>query len=216
MKFLHFRAEEFIFVNMFGTQNKMSFLGKKLLHYLAAIGLFFLELFKIAVLAGVTIALIRYYLFKPFYVKGASMEPNFYEKEYLIIDELSYRFREPSRGEVVVFRYPENPKEYFLKRIIGLPGETIKVSDGKVMIYNTEHPEGLVVNESYLLKNLKTEGGRIIALNDNQYFMMGDNRPNSYDSRRFGPVDRSLIVGRAWFRGWPFSRVQVFKTPEFN
>lgn len=186
------------------------------MRYLAATGLFFLELFKIAVLAGVTIALIRYFLFKPFYVKGASMEPNFYEKEYLIIDELSYRFREPQRGEVVVFRYPENPREYFLKRIIGLPGETIKISSGKVLLYNNEHPEGVVINETYLPKNLKTEGRRTIVLNDSQYFVLGDNRSNSYDSRRFGPIDRDLIVGRAWFRGWPFSRLQTFDTPEFE
>src|SRR3990167_3725877 len=98
---------------------------------LTAAALFFLELVKIALLALVTILLIRYYLFKPFYVKGASMEPTFYEKEYLIIDEITYRFREPERGEVIVFRYPENPKEYFLKRIIGLPGETIKITEGK-------------------------------------------------------------------------------------
>ncbi|PIT88043.1 MAG: signal peptidase I [Candidatus Magasanikbacteria bacterium CG10_big_fil_rev_8_21_14_0_10_36_32] len=201
---------------MFGKQPKIPLVGKKALHYLASAGLFLLELFKIAVLAGVTIALIRYYLFKPFYVKGASMEPNFYEKEYLIIDELSYRFREPERGEVVVFRYPENPKEYFLKRIIGLPGETVKISNNRVMLYNAQHPEGFVINETYLPKNLKTEGERTIALNENQYFMMGDNRPNSYDSRRFGPVERNLIIGRAWFRGWPFSRMETLDTPIFD
>lgn len=190
--------------------------GGKILRWLAAAGLFILELLKIAVLAGVTIALIRYFLFKPFYVKGASMEPTFMAKEYLIIDELSYRLREPQRGEVIVFRYPENPKEYFLKRIIGLPGETVKIGGGKVLIYNKERPEGVEVDESYLPKNITTEGDRVIALNENQYFVLGDNRPNSYDSRRFGPVDRGLIVGRAWLRGWPFNRAEVLKTPSFD
>lgn len=182
---------------------------------LSAAGLFLLELVKIAVLAGVTIGLVRYFLFKPFYVKGASMEPNFYEHEYLIIDEISFRLREPHRGEVVVFKYPEDPKEYFLKRIIGLPGERVKIVEGRVVIYNAEHPEGLEIDESYLPKDLKTEGEKIITLGSDEFFVLGDNRPNSHDSRRFGPVDRSLIVGRAWFRGWPLNRMQTFDTPVY-
>lgn len=201
---------------MENSNEKWAEVRKKVLKFLASAGLFIFEMVKIAVLAGITIGLIRYYLFKPFYVKGASMEPNFFEKEYLIIDELTYRFREPQRGEVIVFRYPENPKEYFLKRIIGLPGETIKISGGQVVIYNGDHPEGVTIDESYLPLDLLTEGDRVIKISDTQYFLMGDNRPNSYDSRRFGPVDSSLIVGRAWLRGWPISRAQTFKAPEFN
>jgi len=183
--------------------------------YLAGAGLALLEFVKVAVLAGITIALVRYYLFKPFYVKGASMEPNFYDHEYLIIDELSYRLHEPQRGDVVVFRYPNNPKEYFLKRIIGLPGERIKVSEGIVTIYNDAHPEGMTVKENYIPTDVATEGEKIMSLNKNQYFMMGDNRPNSFDSRRFGPVDEDLIVGRTWLRGWPLNRIQIFETPTY-
>jgi len=195
-------------------KHKLSSLSGAAAKSLAAAGLFFLELVKIALLALVTILLIRYYLFKPFYVKGASMEPNFKESEYLIIDEISYRFRAPERGEVIVFRYPENPKEYFLKRIIGLPGETVKVAEGRVYIYNQSHPEGLMISEEYLPGNLLTAGEKTTLLGQNQYFVMGDNRDNSYDSRRFGPVDKSLIVGRAWFRGWPFSRMEILEKPE--
>jgi len=183
---------------------------------LTAAALFFLELVKIALLALVTILLIRYYLFKPFYVKGASMEPTFYEKEYLIIDEITYRFREPERGEVIVFRYPENPKEYFLKRIIGLPGETIKITEGKIYIYNQTHPEGVAIDEKYLTDSVKTSGDKIKVLGKNEFFVLGDNRENSYDSRRFGPVDRSLIVGRTWFRGWPLNRMQILEKPDFQ
>ncbi len=189
---------------------------KTVMRWLANAGLFLLEFIKIAVLAGVTIALVRYFLFKPFYVKGASMEPNFEDHEYLIIDEVTYRFNEPQRGDVIVFKYPENPKEYFLKRIIGLPGERIKISGGQAIIYNDRYPEGTAVEESYLPKDLMTEGEKIITLNKDQYFVMGDNRPNSFDSRRFGPVDRGLIVGRVWFRGWPVSKMQFFSTPEFT
>ncbi len=183
---------------------------------LGAAGLFILELIKVAVLAGITIALVRYYLFKPFYVKGASMEPNFHDHEYLIIDELSYRFRPIERGEVIVFKNPNNPKEYFLKRIIGLPGERVKVAEGQVTVYNEAHPEGTELHEIYLPKDLLTVGEKVTVLKDNQYFVLGDNRDNSYDSRRFGSIDRSLIVGRTWFRGWPLSRMQVFKVPVFN
>ena len=197
-------------------KNKLSNVWGVATKSLAAVGLFFLELVKIALLALVTILLIRYYLFKPFYVKGASMEPNFYEKEYLIIDEITYRLRSPERGEVVVFRYPENPKEYFLKRIIGLPGETVKVSEGRVYIYNQEHPEGVQISETYLDTSEVTVGEKITVLGKSQYFMLGDNRDNSYDSRRFGPVDKNLIVGRTWFRGWPLNLMQILENPRFS
>lgn len=183
---------------------------KKIINFAISAGIFILEMVKVAVLAGITIALIRYYLFKPFYVKGASMEPNFHEKEYLIIDELSYRFREPVRGEVIVFRYPEDPKEYFLKRIIGLSGETLKITEGKIYIYNTENPEGFELKENYLPDDLITEGDKIFKIGENQVYVLGDNRPNSFDSRRFGPIDRSLVVGRAWLRGWPLNKLTIF------
>jgi len=180
-------------------------------------GIFFLEIVKVAVLAGITIAFVRYFLFKPFYVKGASMEPNFYEHEYLLIDELSYRFREPVRGEVIVFRYPDNPKEHFLKRIIGLPGERIKIVEGEVIIYNQDYPEGYSIEEKYLPDDLATLGGRPkIELGLDEYYVLGDNRNNSYDSRRFGPITKEYFVGRTWFRGWPFDRVQTFHAPEFD
>lgn len=179
-------------------------------------GLWLLEFLKIAIVAGVTIVLVRYFLFKPFYVKGASMEPNFYDHEYLIIDEITYRLRDPSRGEVIVFHHPENPKEYFLKRIVGLPGERVRVSNGQVTVYNRAHPEGVVVEEHYLDETVATSGDTIITLSPDHYFVLGDNRNNSYDSRRFGPVERGAIVGRAWFRGWPVPRMQTFDAPAFN
>src|SRR3989339_792475 len=111
-----------------------------------------------------------------------------------------------------LLHYPNNPKEYFLKRIIGLPGERIKISEGVATIYNDEHPEGFAVKEDYIPSDVTTEGEKIMSLSKNQYFVMGDNRPNSFDSRRFGPVDENLIVGRTWLRGWPLNRIQVFET----
>ena len=205
-------------LTFFMTDQKENFttvMLRYLRRYLAGAGLALLEFIKVAVLAGITIALVRYYLFKPFYVKGASMEPNFYDHEYLIIDELSYRLHQPNRGEVVVFKYPNNQQEYFLKRLIGLPGERLKISENKVTVYNDAHPEGLLLNESYLPKEIVTEGEVNISLGKDQYFVMGDNRENSFDSRRFGKVDASLIVGRTWLRGWPLNRIQTFSAPQY-
>lgn len=184
-------------------------------HIIGTVGLFFLELVKIVVLAGITIALVRHFLFKPFYVKGQSMEPNFFSGEYLIIDELTYRFREPERGEVFVIKAPlVTTKDYYLKRVIGLPGERVKIEDDTVIIYNEDHPKGLVLDESYLVE--ETPGSVNYTLGPDQYFVMGDNRDASFDSRRFGPIDRTSIIGKAWLRGWPFTRVGLFDTPDYN
>ncbi|HAZ29093.1 MAG TPA: signal peptidase I [Candidatus Magasanikbacteria bacterium] len=183
---------------------------------LGKVGLFFLEFIKVALLAGLTIGLVRYFLFKPFYVKGQSMVPTFYEREYLIVDEITYRFREPERGEVIVFRAPIDEKDFYLKRVIGLPGERVRVDDNKIVIYNEKYPEGVVVEESYLPISKKTSGSVIFTLGADEYFVLGDNREASFDSRRFGPIPRSDIIGRTVFRGWPFSRISTFSTPEYN
>lgn len=181
-----------------------------------AVGLFFLEIIKVALLAGITIGLVRYFLFKPFYVKGQSMESTFFENEYLIIDELSYRFREPIRGEVVVFRSPTNPEDFYLKRIIALPNERVKIEDFKVIIYNSEYPQGVVLKEDYLDLEAQTFGSRTWDVGSGQFFVLGDNRTASFDSRRFGLINQDEIVGRTFFRGFPFTRVGTFETPEYN
>lgn len=181
---------------------------------LAVAGLFFLELVRVALMAGLTIGLIRYFLFKPFYVKGQSMEPNFTEHDYLIIDELTYRFRPPERGEVVVFRAPTVQKDYYLKRIVGLPGERIKVDDNRVIVFNSVHPQGMVMQEDYLTE--PTAGSVTVTLGPDQYFVLGDNREASFDSRRFGPINRSAIIGRTWLRGWPPTKIQLFNSPAYN
>lgn len=177
------------------------------------------ELVKVVVISLAIIIPVRYFLIQPFYVKGASMEPNFHDHEYLIIDELSYRFAEPKRGDIVVFRYPKDPQEYFIKRVIGLPGEKVEIKDGQVFIYNQEFKNGVVLDESYLSPDLKTYssvGTDSVTLSPNEYFVLGDNRNSSKDSRSFGPVDRSFITGRVVFRGWPFSKLTVFQTPSYQ
>jgi signal peptidase I len=176
---------------------------------------FFLFVWEIVKVVSISLAIIlpvRYYLIQPFYVKGASMEPNFHDHEYLIIDEISYRFKPPIRGQVIVFRYPKNPQEYFIKILIALPGEEVQIKDGKVTIYNSEKPEGFVLNESYLPASLETldNNGAKIEVGPNEYFVLGDNRNASKDSRSFGPVDRTFITGKVLFRGWPLEKITIF------
>lgn len=179
-----------------------------------AISEFFWEMVRVAIISLAIILPVRYFLIQPFYVKGASMEPNFYDHEYLVIDEISYRFNNPQRGDIVVFKYPKDTKQYFIKRVIGLPGEKIKIQDNSVYINGTK------LNESYLPPTTETvlplRGYSDIELASDEYFLLGDNRGQSLDSRIFGPVKRNLVVGRTWIRGWPFSRVTVFNTPEYR
>jgi signal peptidase I len=163
---------------------------------------FFAELVRIVAISLAIIIPVRYLLIQPFYVEGASMEPNFHDNEYLIIDEISYRFNDPQRGDIIVFRYPRNPQEYFIKRVIGLPGEKIEIKDGRIYIYNLENPEGFVLEESYLDPDLKTYGNfteNPVELKEDEFFVLGDNRNSSRDSRVFGPVDKSFITGRVFF-----------------
>jgi signal peptidase I len=177
---------------------------------------FFLELVQVVAISLAIIIPVRYFLVQPFYVKGASMEPNFFDHEYLIIDELSYRFHQPGRGDIVVFHYPNDPKNYFIKRVIGLPGETVEIADGKVKIYNDKYPNGMILDEHAYLDDVYTAQTRRETLKADEYFVLGDNRPSSLDSRYFGPISMKVIVGRVWVRGWPLDRWKVFNPPSYN
>lgn len=174
------------------------------------------EVIRVGIIALAIILPVRYFLIQPFYVKGASMEPNFHDHEYLIINEIGYRLTEPGRGDVVVFRYPADPSDFFIKRVIGLPGEKISVADGIIRIYNAANPQGFVLNEPYLDATVKTLGTRDAQLASDEYFVMGDNRENSLDSRIFGPLQKKFIVGRAWVRGWPFAKAGFIEQPLYT
>ncbi len=182
--------------------------------FFAAAGIFFLEVIKVVILAAITIIAVRSFLFKPFVVEGQSMQPNYFEKEYLLIDELSYHLRAPERGEVIVLRAPIIQKEYYLKRVVGLPGERIKIENNKVIIFNDQYPQGKVIEENYLTQS--TSGTTTVQLGPDEYFVMGDNRGESYDSRKFGPIPKNSIVGRTWIRGYPFNRITLFHAPTYN
>lgn len=178
--------------------------------------LFLFDTLKIVIISLAIVLPLRAYVVQPFYVKGASMEPNFHDHEYLLIDEISYRFNEPQRGDIIVFRFQDAEKSFFIKRIIGLPGEKIVLDSGAVMIYNQEHPNGFKLDESlYLPLDTITSGQIELTLEADKYFVMGDNRVSSLDSRRFGSIKRSSIIGRTWLRGWPIDKFKVFKTPTY-
>lgn len=182
--------------------------------FMKSAGLFFWEVAKILIIAYAIIKPIHAFVIQPFYVKGASMEPTFRNNEYLIIDELSYRFHEPRRGDVVVLHNPFQHDEYLIKRIIGLPGERIVISQGQVTIYSTAHPQGVLLNQSkFLAASVFTSGELDTTLSSQQYFVLGDNRPASLDSRSFGPVNRKHIVGRTMLRAWPVTRISTFSSP---
>lgn len=190
--------------------------------------MFALDFLKVVIIALAIILPIRYFIFQPFIVQGSSMEPNFSNGQYLIIDEISYRFQEPKRGDVLVLVPPrsttEGKKEYFIKRVIGLPGEKIEIDNGKITIFNEENPDGKVLEESYLPSQGLTfphnsglvGGKKILELNRDEYFMMGDNRLASSDSRDWGPLKRDDIVGKVFVRALPITEFDRFQTPSYD
>lgn len=169
---------------------------------------FLKDLLKYAVTALVVVVPIRTWVAQPFVVNGSSMDNTFKNGEYLIVDEISYRFKEPERGDVLVFKYPEDPSKYFIKRLIGLPGETVTVRNDQVTIQNAANPDGFTLTEPYA--DSKTFGNVTITLDEDEYFVMGDNRVVSLDSRIWGPLPKEDVVGRPVFRLLPFSRSGIF------
>jgi len=164
---------------------------------------FIWETAKVVIISLAIIVPIRYFLVQPFFVKGASMEPTFDDSNYILIDEISYRFRNPERGDIVVFRFPQDKSQFFIKRVIGLPGETVEIKDNKVTIYNQANPKGLILDENYLAPGQQTLGNFKVKTDPGEYYVLGDNRARSSDSRIWGQVNRTLITGRVFFRALP-------------
>ena len=172
------------------------------------------ETVEVAVIALATVFIIRQYLMQPFLVSGASMEPSFSDDNYLLIDQLTYHFRDPERGEVIVFKYPLNPSTFFIKRAIALPGEEVEARDGKIIV--RKGGEEITLDESYVPASLKTSDNFTVRLSTDQYFVMGDNRSHSFDSRNWGAVSRKNIVGVARVRVLPLDDFTFFKPPAYS
>jgi signal peptidase I len=161
-----------------------------------------LEIIQFSLIALIIVIPIRMFIAQPFIVSGASMQETFQNGEYLIVDQISYHLHSPMRGDVVIFRYPKDPSKFFIKRVIGVPGDTITIEGSTVTITNEANPEGFVVNEPYI-KSMKPNTFISETLGEREYFVMGDNRDESSDSRVWGVLQEERIVGRAFLRLFP-------------
>jgi signal peptidase I len=171
------------------------------------IGAFFLDIIETVVLALAIFVLVYLFLVQPHQVRGNSMYPTFHDGEYLLTDKLSYRLGEPGRGDVIVFQAPQNQEYDYIKRIIGLPGDRVKIKNSQVYI------NGELLDESYLPEDFTTSGGSFLSedeevvIPEGEYLVLGDNRSHSSDSREWGDVPIENIIGKALFRYWPLNKL---------
>lgn len=172
---------------------------------------FFLDIIETIVIALAVFVVVYLFLFQPHQVKGNSMVPNFHDGEYILTDKITYRFRAPQRGEVIVFKSPRNQEIDFIKRIIGLPGEKVKLNNGDIFI------NGKKLTENYFLDPISTRPGSVFKEGQenliplNNYFVLGDNRSHSSDSREWGTVSVENIIGKAFLRYWPLNKIDLIK-----
>ena len=171
---------------------------------------FFGEIIKFTIIALAIVLPIRLFIAQPFIVSGASMDPTFATGEYLIVDQLSYHIGDPARGQVVIFKYPKDETKFFIKRVIGLPGETVIIDGTSVIIKNKANLDGFKLNEPYISLNNEKEDSITVTLKTGEYFVMGDNRKESFDSRAWGVLPRDLIIGTPFVRLFPANKINIF------
>jgi len=164
------------------------------------------EIVRFSIIAILIVIPIRMFVAQPFIVSGASMDNTFHSGEYLIVDQVTYYFKEPARGDVIIFKYPKDPSKFFIKRVIGLPGDTINIENAVVTIFNDQNPDGIILDEPYV-KSMSPTSPFKETLGDREYFVMGDNRDQSSDSRSWGVLQEERIVGRALIRLFPPSEL---------
>ena len=190
--------------------------------FINSVGSFILDTLEVFALAAAMFAVMYLVLVQPHNVEGRSMEPSFHHGEYLLTDKISYRFKEPQRGDVIIFKYPSNPKDHFIKRVVALPLEYFEIKFGSVYIYESRDSVGYKLVEVYLDVGESTTKGKAIPdgqklqVPEGKYLVLGDNRDNSSDSREWGFVPRENIIGKACFRYFPFSEFGVIESPEYN
>jgi signal peptidase I len=164
-----------------------------------------IDIVKSIIIVAIIVLPIRFYVAQPFVVNGESMFPTFKNGQYLIVDQISYKLNNPQRGDVIIFKFPQEPSKFFIKRVIALPGEKIKISNQKVEITPPNSSESFVLNEPYI--ELNREVYKEITLKDDEYFVMGDNRLQSYDSRFWGPLQQKYLIGKPFVRLFPFNEI---------
>ncbi|HCS78327.1 TPA: signal peptidase I [Patescibacteria group bacterium] len=186
-----------------------------LLRFFRTIFHFFFDVLESIVVALAIFVVVYLFLYQPHQVKGASMEPNFHDGEYILTNKFVYKFEDPHRGDVIVFKSPQNPDIDFIKRIIGTPGDHVKLQNNHFYVNNQLLGELYIADELYTYYgNFLKEGAEIIIPQD-YYFVVGDNRPRSSDSREWGPIDKSAIIGKSQFRYWPLNRAGLIQDPQY-
>lgn len=186
-----------------------------------AIGYFLLDTIEVFALAAAFFALMYIFVAQPHNVDGSSMEPNLHHGQYLLTNKFIYKFKPFQRGDIVIFKYPNNLKEHFIKRVIGLPEESFKIEDGKITIYNNNNPTGIVLEEPYLPKGETTLWGKAfpegikVAIPEDKLLVLGDNRHHSSDSREWGLISFDLVIGKAWFSYYPVKSFGKIQNPEY-
>jgi signal peptidase I len=173
------------------------------------------EIVQIIIISLIIVIPFRLYIAQPFLVSGPSMDDTFANGQYLIVDELTYNMRDPQRGEVVIFHYPLDTKKFFIKRVIGLPGETLLIKNDEVTICHTDcatDKNKFILNEPYVKLNklFPPRSDITVTLKEDEYYVLGDNRSVSSDSRIWGPVKRDLFSGRPFLRLIPLNKISLF------
>lgn len=171
---------------------------------------FFMDFLETIVVALSIFVVVYLFMAQPHEVKGSSMEPNFHNNEYILTDKISYRFKTPNRGDVIIFKAPTNPELDYIKRVIGLPSEKVKIEKGKVYVNDLPLNEEYLDSPTTLFPSSTMKEGVDITISVGEYFVLGDNRGHSSDSREFGPISSDLIIGRAFIRYWPLTAVGTF------
>src|SRR3989344_1571305 len=169
---------------------------------------YFIDVVETLVVAAAIFVVVYLLLLQPHQVRGASMEPNLSDGQYILTDKITYRFGKPKRGDIIVFKAPVDENFDYIKRIIALPEETISIKDGGIIIKNSDNPDGFTLNETYPLNGSNSPGdlladGKELTMNKNSYYVLGDNRNQSFDSREWGVLPKENIIGKAWLRSWP-------------
>lgn len=168
----------------------------------------FWEFVKYAIVALLIVIPFRIFIAQPYIVEGSSMDPTFKNADYLIVDQVSQRFEIPPRESVVIIRYPKDPSKFFIKRLIGFPGDTVSIKKGVVTIYNENNKDGITLNEPYVVYTKQEDFSQ--KLGANEYFVMGDNRAGSSDSRAWGTLPRNYIIGVPILRLLPLNKIGVW------
>lgn len=184
------------------------------------LGAFFVDIIETVVIAIFIFVVVYMFLLQPHQVRGESMLPTFENSQYILTDKLSYRFSPPQRGDVVVFKSPQDGSFDYIKRIIGLSGEKVKLSAGKVIIINSDYSGGQTLNESYTngaptAPGVKLGEGEEYLIPPDHFFVLGDNRSQSTDSRVFGAIKKESIIGRAWVRYWPLPKLSFVQQVQY-